>query len=107
MFEANPIAPIQIPMWDSSIDDDDLRPKDNIGHDDDADNNVDEEIGLDDLLKSLYVHVDDEERDGDEQDDDLERDSMYSASKTKLYEGTNTTVLLKILLLMNIKVKYG
>ena len=41
MFEPNPTAPIQIPMWESSSDDDELW-EDNIDHDDDVDNNVDE-----------------------------------------------------------------
>jgi len=105
MFEPNPIAPIQIPIWDSRSNDDELR-EDNIGHDDDAHNNVDEENRIHCLLESLYVHVDDEERDVDKRDDDLERDIMYNSSKNKLYEGTNTTVLSMILLLMNIKAKY-
>ena len=91
IFEPNPTTPIQIPMWDSSIDDDELR-EDNIGHDDDADNNVDEENGIDGLLESLYVHVDDDERDGDERDDDLERVACivlpklnYMKEQTQLY----------------------
>jgi len=102
MYGTNPNALIQIPIWDSSTDDDELR-EDNIGHDDDVDNTIDEENGIDGLLESLYVHVDDEERDGDERDDDLERDRIYITSKNKLYEGKNITILLMILLLMNIK----
>jgi len=105
MSEPNPTAPIQILVWDSSTNDDELREYD-IGHDDD-DDNVDEENGIDGLLESLYVHVDDDERDDDERDDDLERDIIYSASKTKLYEEINKNLLSKILLLMNIKGKHG
>jgi len=41
MSKPNPIVPIQICMWDSSIDDNELKEV-NIGHHDDADNNVDE-----------------------------------------------------------------
>jgi len=81
--------------------------EDNIDHDADTDNNFDEGVGIDGLLESLYVHANDEERDGDKQYDDLERDNIYSSSKTKLYEGTNRTVLSMILLLMNIKAKHG
>ena len=63
MFEPNPIAPIQIPMQESSNDDDELQ-EDNIDHDDDVDNNIDEKIRIDGLLESLYIPDDDDERDG-------------------------------------------
>jgi len=86
-------------MWDSSTNDDELR-ENNI--DDDDDNNDHKENGIDGLLDSLYVHDDDDER-----DDDLERDNIYSASKTKLYEETSKILLSMILLLMNIKAKFG
>jgi len=99
MFVPNPINPIQIPMWDSIIDDDELR-EDNIGHDDD-DNNDHEENRIDGLLESFYVHDD-----YDERDDDLERDSMYNSSKTKLYKGINKNLLSAIPLMMNIKSKH-
>ena len=65
MFEPNPIAHVQIPIWKSSSDDDELQ-EDNFYHDDDADNNIDEEFGIDDLHDSPYVPYDDYERDCNE-----------------------------------------